>query len=152
MKKFLIIGLVVGVVALSITAVYAFGPHFGAGTFAGGDCMGYTNPNLTTEQKAKFAEFQKETLELRQKMLAKHSELATLKSQATPDLKAIAEKKKEIIDLRTQLQKKAVDAGIAGTDTGEWNCPMGGPHGRGGMGMMSGSQGMGPRGMGMRGF
>ena len=140
MKKFLTIGLVAGIVALSITAVYAFGPHFGAGPFAGGDCMGYTNPNLTTEQKAKFEQFQKETLEVRQKMLAKHSELATLRSQTTPDWKAIGEKQKEIVDLRTQLHKKAYELGIAGTDAGSWNCPMGGPHG---MGMKGGSQGKG---------
>lgn len=144
MKKTLTIGLVIGIIALSITAVYAFGPHYGAGPFAGGDCLGYTNPNLTPEDKAKFEKFQKETLELRQKMLAKHSELATLRHQATPDWKAIGEKQKEIVDIRTELQKKASETGIAGTDTGSLNCPMGGPYGRG-MGM----NGTGPRGMGM---
>ncbi|MEK6673312.1 MAG: hypothetical protein AABY42_07540 [Nitrospirota bacterium] len=139
MKRLLTIGLVVGIVALSITAVYAFGPHYGAGPFAGDNCMGYTN--LTPEQKTKAEQFQKDTLPVRQQLLAKHSELMTLKHQAKPDWKAIGEKQKEIVDLRTEIAKKADELGVTsfcsgpgtmGTGSGT---PCGGP---GRMGMMRG--------------
>lgn len=143
MKKTLTTGLVIGIIALSITAVYAFGPHYGAGPFAGGDCMGYTNPNLTPEQKTKAEQFQKDTLAVRQKLLAKHSELMTLRHQATPDWKAIGEKQKEIVDLRTEIAKKATELGVTSLCSGPGammggaatGAPCGGP---GKMGMMRG--------------
>lgn len=139
MKKTFTIGLMVGILALSITAVYAFGPHYGAGPFAGGDCMGYTN--LTPEQKTKAEQFQKDTLAVRQKLLAKHSELMTLRHQETPDFKAIGEKQKEIVDLRTEIAKKANELGVTSFCSGPGTMgmgsgtPCGGP---GKMGMMRG--------------
>lgn len=116
MKKLLTAGLVIGILVVSITAVYAFGPHFGGDAFATGHCMSYTN--LTPEQKAKAEQFQKETLPVRQQLLAKHSELMTLKAQSTLDWKAIEQKKKEIVELRTQIEKRASELGVSDTCIG----------------------------------
>ncbi len=127
MKKLLITGLAVVMLVVAITGVYAFGP---GGNFATGTCMNYTN--LTLEQKAKMDQFQKEMLPLRQQMIAKRSELMSLRLQSSPDWVAIENKQKEMAELKTQMQKKAFEAGVTGMQGGCGQC--GGP----GKGMMKG--------------
>ncbi len=116
MKKLMITGLVMGMLVAGISGVYAFGPGGGCDNLATGNCMNYTN--LTPEQKAKMDQFQKETLPLKQQMMAKRSELMSLRLQSTPDWTAIEKKQKEMVELRTQMQKRAFDAGVFGLGGG----------------------------------
>lgn len=130
MKRTISIGLAVVLVAALVTGAMAFGPGYGMGKG-----YGMMGANLTPEQAQKFAQFQKDILPLRQKMLQLRTELMTLRTQANPDWNAIAAKQKEMVDVRTEIQKKAAEAGITGFGPGA--C-------RGGKGMgMRGMNGMG---------
>lgn len=104
----MILLLVAAFVVSLATAVFAFGPGSGMG---GG--RGYCNPaNIPPEQAQNYAEFQKQILPLKQKMLALKTDLSTLYSQTNPDWNAIAQKQKEMVDVRVEIQKKAKDAGF----------------------------------------
>jgi hypothetical protein len=46
-------------------------------------------------------------------MVQLRNELWTMRSQQSPDWNAINTKQKEMVDLRTQIQKQAVDSGVA---------------------------------------
>lgn len=127
MKKAIKIGLAVVFVIALVSAATAFGPGMGMG-------HGMMGHNMSPEQTQKFADFQKETLTLRQKMLQLKTELMTLRAQTTPDWKAISEKQKEMIDVRTEIQKKASEAGIV--DFGPGRCRSGKGMGMMGMGRM----------------
>ncbi len=131
MKKTISIALAVVLVAVFVTGAMAFGPGYGAG-----NGYGMMGSNLTPEQAQKFTQFQKDILPLRQKMLQLKTELMALRTQTTPDWNAIAAKQKEMVDIRTEIQKKATEAGITGF--GPSLC-------RGGKGM--GMMGMGRMGM-----
>lgn len=131
MKKAISIGLAVVLVAALVTGAMAFSPGYGMGKG-----YGMMASNLTPEQTQKFAQFQKDILPLRQKMLQLKTELMGLRTQTTPDWNAIAAKKKEMVDVRTEIQKKAAEAGITGFGPG--TC-------RGGKGI--GMIGMGRMGM-----
>lgn len=120
MKKAISIGLAVVLVAALVTGAMAFGPGYGS--------------SLTPEQAQKFAQFQKDTLPLRQKMLQLKTELMGLRTQTTPDWNAIAAKQKEMVDVRTEIQKKAAETGIAGFGPG--SCKGGKGKGMMGMGRM----------------
>jgi Spy/CpxP family protein refolding chaperone len=127
MKKRLLISLsVVFVIALAGAAL-AVGPGYGKGM---GPCFG-ADTKLTPEQTQKLAAFQKDILPLKQKMLQLRTDLMTLRAQAAPDWKAIADKQKEMIDVRTEIQKKAAETGLTGFGPG----PMSGRCNKGGMGM-----------------
>jgi Spy/CpxP family protein refolding chaperone len=130
MKKAISIGLAVVLVAALVTGAMAFGPGYGMGMGKG---YGMMVSNLTPEQAQKFAQFQKDVLPLRQKMLQLKTELMTLRTQTTPDWNAIAAKQKEMVDVRTEIQKKATETGITGFGPGL--C-------RGGKGMGMGRMGM----------
>ncbi|MDH5769345.1 MAG: hypothetical protein OEZ31_10385 [Nitrospirota bacterium] len=110
MKKTLVIGLAIALVFIIAAGAMAFGPGYHKGT---GPCYG-AGTNLTPEQSQKFAASQKEILPLRQKMLQLRTDLLTLRAQSTPDWKAIAEKQKEMVDIKVEIQKKATEAGFAG--------------------------------------
>lgn len=115
MKKVVLAVLMVGILAVSITRVYAFGPHggYGSGNCAQADCVGYTN--LTEEQKAKVDQFRTETLPLREQMAAKRAEMMSLRSQPNPDWNAIEKTQKEMVELRTGIQKRAFESGVQGS-------------------------------------
>lgn len=132
MKKVVLTVMMVGIIAVAITGVYAFGPNAdcGSGDCAQANCMGYTN--LKEDQKAKVDQLRDEMLPLRQQMAAKRSELMSLRSQQNPDWTAVEKKQKEMAELRTEMQKKAFEAGIQGS-CGQWG----------------GSQGMGRMNHGM---
>jgi len=129
MKKAISIGLAVVLVAVLVTGAMAFGPGYGMG-------RGMMGANLTPEQAQKFAQFQKDILPLRQKMLQLKTELMALRTQTTPDWNAIAAKQKEMVDVRTEIQKKATETGITGF----------------GPGLCKGGKGMGMMGMGRMGM
>lgn len=132
MKKVVLTVMMVGIIAVAITGVYAFGPNAdcGSGDCAQANCMGYTN--LKEDQKAKVDQLRDEMLPLRQQMAAKRSELMSLRSQQNPDWTAVEKKQKEMAELRTEMQKKAFEAGIQGS-----------------CGQCGGSQGMGRMNHGM---
>jgi|OpeIllAssembly_1097287.scaffolds.fasta_scaffold18711_1 Spy/CpxP family protein refolding chaperone len=133
MKKLMFTLIIAGILAVAVTGGYAFGPHAdcGSGDCAPANCMGYTN--LTDDQKAKVDQFRTEMLPLRQQMSGRRSELMSLRSQQNPDWTAIEKKQKEMVELRTEMQKKAFEAGVQGS-----------------CGQCDGSQGMGKMKHGMR--
>ena len=129
MKKGLIAGLVVATVAVVVTAALAFGPGYGHGRGAGyGICPGAAG-SVTPEQSQKFAKFQTDILPLKQKMLELRTEMMTLRAQTPTDWNAISAKRKEMVDVRTEMQKRAADSGFGG---GCGTCG----HGAGRMGRM----------------
>lgn len=137
MKKTISISLAIALVVSIATAAMAFGPGYGHGYG-----MGMTGANLTPEQAQKYTQFQKDILPLKQKMLQLKTELMTLRTAATPDWNAIAAKQKEMVDVRTDIQKKATEAGISGFGPGLCN------GGRGmGMGMGMSKMGVGRMGI-----
>jgi len=81
------------------------GPWMGPGKWAPG-------LNLTAEQVQKMNALQeshfKETLPLRNEIMAKELELRTLWSQANPDQEKILAKQREINQLRAQMQEKSI--------------------------------------------
>ncbi len=120
MKKALSIGLAVVLFAVMVTGAMAIGPGYGMGKG-----HGMMMANLTPEQAQKFAEFQKDTLNLRQKMLQLKTEIFSLRAQTNPDWNAIAAKQKEMVDIRTEIQKKAAEAGVSGLGNGGCGCGKG---------------------------
>jgi Spy/CpxP family protein refolding chaperone len=93
-------------------SVYAMGQGEGG---PGEGCRGQRHNflNLTPEQKTKLQalreNFRKETVFLRNDLKVKGLELKTLWTVPTPEKDKIVAKYKELNDLRTQLQMKAID-------------------------------------------
>lgn len=160
MKKTMMI--LAGLALTGLLAAGAWAGPWGGGPGVGacpgwgaGPGYGYPGPQLSQEDYAKLGEkraaFLKETLPLRQKLAAKAVELRTLRLQANPDpaqLKALSD---EVIELRTQIAKKANEAGLAGAwDAGRRFGRRFGPgYGMGyGMGYGPGMMGYGPGMMG----
>lgn len=132
MKKGLIAGVVLALISLVVTGAFAFGPGYGRGMGPGyGNCP-YNSTNVTPEQQQKFAKFQNDILPLKQKMLQLRTELMTLRAQTPTDWNAISAKQKEMVDVRTEIQKRATAEGFTGYGCGA--CGYGG--GRMGMGRM----------------
>ena len=114
MKRGLIAGLVVTLVAVAVTAALAFGASYGQGMGAGnGICPGAAG-TVMPEQSQKFAKFQMDILPLKQKMLQLRTELMTLRAQTPTDWNAISAKRKEIVDVGTEIQKSAATSGFSG--------------------------------------
>ena len=121
MKKGLLAVLVVALIAVAVTGAFAFGPGYGQGP---GACA-ITADNATPAQAQKFAKFQSEILPLKQKMLQLRTDLMTLRAQTPTDWNAISAKQKEMVDVRTEIQKKAADSGFSGAGAGSCGCGMG---------------------------
>lgn len=112
MKKTAITLAVLLVLGVAVSAGYAFGPKGNCGNPAAGTCPGYTN--LTPEQQAKVDQFRKDVAPLHDQVTALRTEVQTLRSQANPDWNLIEQKRKEMVELTTKVQKMASDAGITG--------------------------------------
>lgn len=108
MRKSMIISLIIALLLIATTSAFAFGPGYGRGGVMGNCYMG----NIMPEQAQKNAEFQKQILPLKQKMIALRTDLTALYAQTPPDWNAIAQKQKEMVDLRIAIQKIAADAGF----------------------------------------
>ncbi len=132
MKKVLLAGLVAALLVVVVTGAFAFGPGYGQGPGAGIGTCPLATGNVTPEQEQKFAKFQTDILPLKQKMLQLRTELMNLRTQTPTDWKAVAAKQKEMVDVRTEIQKRAADSGISGAGYGACGCGMG----RMGMGRM----------------
>jgi Spy/CpxP family protein refolding chaperone len=125
MKKTTIIGLCL-ILGLALVATVAlawgpgfgpgFGPRFGPG-FRGPAYGVLPIPNLTADQSAKIQalrdEFLKEIGPLQKELYTKGTELRNFWSNPKVDQAAIAAKQKEISNLQSQLQDKAINLGLA---------------------------------------
>lgn len=128
MKKAFITALLVVAGLVFTSAVYAWWGDCGAGYGSGAD----------VESVKKF---QKETLSLRDELVAKKLELRSEYDKPAGDVKRTAEIKKEIIDLQAKIQVAAGKYGIQSCDTGSYDRKRHRSAGRGmmmGMGMMDG--------------
>jgi Spy/CpxP family protein refolding chaperone len=114
MKRGLITGLVVALVVVIVSAAFAFGPGYGRGMGAGYGTCPMAGGTATPEQSQKFAKFQSDILPLKQKMLQLRTELMNLRAQTPTDWNAISAKQKEMVDVRTEIQKKAAGSGFGG--------------------------------------
>jgi len=169
MKRTMVALGLVGALALTASAAFAWGPWSGRGFGPFGYGPGYgpgvASANLSADQTAKIQKIQgdryAEMAKVRSEMFAKAGELQALFREPTLDQAKIAAKQKEITALQSQMQEKALAARTAvaevltpeqraqlpafGPGVGPGFGPGFGP-GRGfGPGM-----GMGPMGMGAR--
>ena len=117
-KRTFIVGLAVALVVIVVTGSFAFGPGYGMGQGNGNGTCAMASGTVAPEQSQKFAKFQSDILPLKQKMLQLRTDLMTLRSQSTTDWNAIAAKQKEMVDVRTEIQKRAADSGIGGMGCG----------------------------------
>ena len=118
MKKGLILSLAVALVAVAVTATFAFGPGYGGGMGAGYGACAVAAASVTPEQTQKWANFQGDILPLKQKMLQLRTELLTLRARTPTDWNAISAKRKEMVDARTEIQKKAAASGLGNAGCG----------------------------------
>ena len=125
MKRTFIAGLAVALVAIVVTGAFAFGPGYGMGQGNGNGTCAMASGTVAPEQAQKFAKFQSDILPLKQKMLQLRTDLMTLRSQTPTDWNAIAAKQKEMVDVRTEIQKRAADSGFGGMGC-DMRCGMGG--------------------------
>lgn len=100
MKKVSVIA-VVAALAVFCSAMYGWSQAVG----------GQAGPPAQVDVKA-FRQFQKETLPLRDELMAKRLELRNEYAQANPNYDRIAALQKEMIDLRTKIQATAQKNGL----------------------------------------
>ena len=115
-------------------AQQGLGPGSGRGYYGSGP-----EGQVNVENLKKF---QKETLSLRDELMTKRAELDNEYAKQSPDTARIAEIQKQMIDIRTQIQKAAEKNGLPA-----WGQGYG--RGRMGRGMMAG---YGPCGTGCPGW
>jgi zinc resistance-associated protein len=135
MKKVLVVALVVAVGFLSGSLGYA--------AWAGGYGQGPLNQ---TDVKA-LRNFQKETLPLRDELIAKRAEIEGEYAKENPDQNRIATLQKEMIDLQTKIQDSARKQGLSDRGSGWMMGRSGYGPGSGygyGPGWMMGRSGYGP--------
>jgi len=111
------------VVALVVAVGFSLGGMAYAG-WGGGFGPGYGNQ---VDVKA-LRSFQKETLPLRDELIARRAEIQTEYTKENPDQNRIATLQKEMIDLRTKIQDSARKQGLSDRGPG-WMA--GGGYGRG---------------------
>ncbi len=113
MRKLVVALVLVAVVVLGISYVYAYGPGYGR-TGWGSEKWS----SLTSEQRTKFQElsqkFNDETAQLRGTIVTKRLELQSLWADPKADSKAIQEKEKELRSLQDQMRDKAVQFRLEG--------------------------------------
>jgi len=121
MRKGIIIGLILIAGLILVSAVYA---HFPGGGYGIGK-LRWGDVDIEAVKK-----FQRDTLPLRDELIVKKLELWNEYDKENPDRDHIASLKKEIIDIRTKIQKKADEAGLPVNKGGRMG------HGMMGKGMM----------------
>lgn len=106
MKKSITVLIVVAIAVVLVGSVaYAWkGTGFGGWC---GNCPVYTSVDPGKAQK-----FYNDTLPLRQKQLQLKGELMQLYAQPNPDWNAISKKQQEMLQLRTEIQKRAYEYGL----------------------------------------
>jgi Spy/CpxP family protein refolding chaperone len=105
-----------GVLVLTASAVFAWGPGWGRG-FGPGYGPGPAVASLSADQIAKIQKIQSdryaEMAKVRNEMFTKRTELQALFREPTLDQAKITAKQKEIAALQAQMQEKALAARIA---------------------------------------
>jgi Spy/CpxP family protein refolding chaperone len=152
MKKTVMALGVVGIMALTAAAAFAWGPGMGRG-FGPGAGPGMAGMNLSAEQVAQIQKIQgdryAEMAPVRTEMVTKRTELRNLFREPVLDQAKIAAQQKEITALQAQMQEKALATrtAVAETLTPEQRAQMPaygpGVGGGRGMGMMGRGPGMG---------
>lgn len=104
MRKWFTGSLAVLTFLVLVSAVYAHFPGRGSGF----NCRQFADADIE-----KVKQFQKETLPLRDEMVFKRLEIRKELHKETPDRDRIAEIKKEMIDIRTQIMKKADESELS---------------------------------------
>ena len=104
-----VVALAAGLMLVSV--VNAFFPAGGGGT-----------SRLQCPEINRLKLFQKETLSLRDELITNRLELSREFSKKPVDRKRIAALQKKIVDIRTQIQQRAEEAGIAGKCSGRMGC------------------------------
>lgn len=104
MGKWLTASLAVITFLVLVSAVYAQFPGRGAGF----PCIQSADADIE-----KVKEFQKETLPLRDEMVVRRLEIRKELQKETPDRDYVAKIRKEMIDIKTQIQKRADEAGLS---------------------------------------
>ena len=116
MKRTMVALGLVGALALTASAAFAWGPGWGRG-FGPGYGPGSAVANLSQDQIAKIQKVQSdryaEMAKVRSEMFAKRAELQALFREPTLDQPKIAAKQKEIAALQAQMQEKALAARTA---------------------------------------
>jgi Spy/CpxP family protein refolding chaperone len=116
MKKALAVLGLVGLVALTASMAFAWGPGWGRG-YGYGYGPGVAAPNLNADQVAKIQKIQSdrytEMATVRNEMFTKRTELQALFREPTLDQAKISAKQKEIAALQAQMQEKALAARTA---------------------------------------
>lgn len=97
---------IIAVVALFTVVLIGASAHAWKGKGAGYGCLCYS------VDPAKTQKFYSDTLPLRQKMLQLRGELSQLFVQPNPDWNAITKKKQEMVQLKTEMQRKAQEYGL----------------------------------------
>ncbi len=116
MKKLTIIMLsLIAVITLIGASAYAWK---GGGPGHGGQGC----PYYSSIDPAKAQQFYNDTAPLRQKMLQLRGELMQLYAQPNPDWNAISKKHQEMIQVRTELQKRAHESGLPYGHIGMQRC------------------------------
>ena len=100
MRKGVIVSIILLVCMVIAVSAYSFPPGCPASDR-------FCNADLETVKK-----FQKETLPLRDELITKRLEIRKEISKPKPDRDRIASLRKDIIDIQTEIQKKADDAGL----------------------------------------
>jgi zinc resistance-associated protein len=139
MKKIWLAGfaMAVGLVLIGVTVYAGGGAGYGCGPCGHGAGAISGKPVDT----AAFRAFQKETLPLRDEMMAKRLDIRNEYLKEKPDQNRIAALQKEMIDLRTKIRTAAEKQGLPAAGFGQ-GCGQ----------RMAGGPGYGGRGCGGRGF
>lgn len=111
MKKWIWVGLILVSSLVLISAVYAHLPG-----------KGYGSGWLCNADSESVKKFQRDTLSLRDELISKRFEIREEYSKEKPDLDKIATLKKEIVDIRTEIRKKAQAAGLPAWKDGKIGC------------------------------
>lgn len=128
---------IVAIIAVAAVVLIVAGlasAQMGGGWGPGAGCnygMGYNGTNGTVNVE-NLKKFQKETLSMRDELIANRAELANEYAKPAPDATRVADLRKQMVDNQTKIQKAAEKYGLPAWQQG---------YGRGSMGrgMMMGS-------------
>lgn len=103
-------------IIIAVIMLFTFGIIGGAAYAWRGGGYGYNGafgyPCYTAVDPEKAQKFYTDTVSQRQRMLQLRGELAQLYAQPNPDWNAITKKQQEMVQLRTEMQKKAQQYGL----------------------------------------
>jgi len=124
MKRIVTMIAVVAVVLIGAGMAFAqMGGGWGPGAGCN-NCRDYNGTNGTVNME-NLKKFQKETLSMRDELIANRAELANEYAKPSPDATRIADLRKQMIDTRTKIQKVAEKYDLPAWQRGSGRGPMG---------------------------